>query len=381
MVRLIARKLIDAAQAAGFRRDAVNRLPRPLVKILRHIKRFAEQDRYHAHTERHDHMIQLLEQRIIRDFEVQTEHMRRDILDRQDNMMVLIEQQMVCAIDELKQKIRNEQSGLLDDASYMRFQIAMHDASDKSGHYNDLIQRLMPDIQENSLALDIGCGSGGFLESLRENGRYGIGIDKNEDVISVCQRKDLDVKHGDAVEILQSSEPESCDAVIALHVFEHLNNHDLLEIVRQSYRVLKPSGVLIIETPKIASLPTLIEHYFADPTHQTPRHHSLYGFVCTEHGFQGLTYEDCNTAHTGALVVEPATDQSPPTHNPPEITDEMNPSGEIESVRARLDSIASTMEENFRVLNESIYVPRDILIVARKTAEIAAPDMNAEAAT
>lgn len=119
--------------------------------------------------------------------------------------------------------------------------------------------------------LDIGCGSGALLEKLRELGWQVEGIDFDPIVVQPALAKGLSVHVGTLQE--QRFEDETFDAVVMIHVIEHV--HDPIELLREVRRILKSGGKLVMLTPNINSIGHKIyrEHWlFLDP----PRHLQLF---------------------------------------------------------------------------------------------------------
>jgi len=100
--------------------------------------------------------------------------------------------------------------------------------------------------------LDIGCGSGNHLYSLRELGWDVVGVEPDADAASYARTAlGLDVR-GSTLED-SGLDTESVDVALMLHVLEHLP--DPLRTLREAYRILKPGGHLIVETPNVAGWP------------------------------------------------------------------------------------------------------------------------------
>ena len=99
--------------------------------------------------------------------------------------------------------------------------------------------------KENPKILDIGCGSGLFMQVSKELGLDIIGIEPNTLMFDAALKKGLDVRKGYFPE--QLKQDEKFDVIILNDVFEHLeNNDDLLKAVRIH---LNPEGRLIINVP------------------------------------------------------------------------------------------------------------------------------------
>lgn len=98
---------------------------------------------------------------------------------------------------------------------------------------------------------EIGCGNGRVLRELRQLGWNVCGCDFDEKAVeSARTRLDIDVKHGTLQE--QGYPQDQFDAIVLNHVIEHLPN--AREVLAESYRVLKPSGLLRVITPNAAAL-------------------------------------------------------------------------------------------------------------------------------
>jgi O-antigen chain-terminating methyltransferase len=133
-------------------------------------------------------------------------------------------------------------------------------------------------------ALDLGCGRGEWLEILRAAGIPASGIDLNRDFVSGCRQNGLDVTEGDILSILRSVPDQSRSVVTAFHVLEHISFQDLVELVDQAVRMLKPGGVAIFETPNPHNLFVSSNNFYLDPTHRRPLPSELLRFVIEARG-------------------------------------------------------------------------------------------------
>ena len=108
----------------------------------------------------------------------------------------------------------------------------------------------------NSSIVDLGCGSGALLLLLQEAG-YGnvIGVETSPDQVDFARQLGVrSVIPGNLVSFLRESDSEIFDVVVAIDVIEHFRKDEVLEILDQAHRVLRPSGKLIIHVPNAEAI-------------------------------------------------------------------------------------------------------------------------------
>jgi SAM-dependent methyltransferase len=105
--------------------------------------------------------------------------------------------------------------------------------------------------------LDVGCGTGGLLEELRQAGCDVCGIELNPDSVKTCLDKGLNVQSGT---LLNTDFPDNTfDTVLLWHALEHLiSARKSLETIM---RILKPGGRVFIYSPNAESY---IARYFRE---------------------------------------------------------------------------------------------------------------------
>lgn len=120
---------------------------------------------------------------------------------------------------------------------------------------------------------------------MQEIGFEVFGVDLDAGMLQDCWDRDLPVKEGDAVEHLKTLESNSQAVISAFHVIEHIPFEALSQVVSESFRALKPGGVLIMETPNPENLLVATQNFYLDPTHIRPIPSDFLTFLTKFHGF------------------------------------------------------------------------------------------------
>jgi O-antigen chain-terminating methyltransferase len=134
-------------------------------------------------------------------------------------------------------------------------------------------------------ALDLGCGRGEWLEVLAGTRLQPLGVDLDDEMLDVARALGLPVAQADVLEYLESVPADSQAVVTAFHLVEHLPFTAVRHIVAESLRVLKPGGLLIMETPNPENIAVATCGFYLDPTHHHPIPPRLLYFVAEYHGF------------------------------------------------------------------------------------------------
>ena len=128
-----------------------------------------------------------------------------------------------------------------------------------------ILYHLMKTIGNGGSILDVGCGVGVFSRLLKYLGFKVIAIehpsvyalikdDLKERGIPLIA---LDIEH----DPLPFSE-KSFDAILLLHVIEHLQPTSVVALLNECYRVLRNGGLLFLETPNQATLYNKLRLFF-----------------------------------------------------------------------------------------------------------------------
>jgi 2-polyprenyl-3-methyl-5-hydroxy-6-metoxy-1,4-benzoquinol methylase len=189
--------------------------------------------------------------------------------------------------------------------------------------------------RDNQPVLDIGCGRGEFLEACKAAGIDCYGFDVNERSVADLQKRGINVTLAGVPQCFEGVKHGSIGSVLAMHVVEHLPVEQLFALFAQSARVLRPGGLLMIETPNAESIAVSASDFWRDPTHIAPRHVAALTILAREHGF---SIEEVRAIHP-----LPAGNEIPYRSEDPE------------SVR----QIAE-------IINERVFAPQDLRLILKR---------------
>jgi 2-polyprenyl-3-methyl-5-hydroxy-6-metoxy-1,4-benzoquinol methylase len=124
--------------------------------------------------------------------------------------------------------------------------------------------KLINTISEKGTLLDIGAGTGDFLNVAQNDNWIVSGIEPNEKAKSIAISKGVSF-----VNDLKSLDENSFDVITMWHVLEHVPN--LEEYILELKRLIKPSGTIIIAVPNYKSFDAnYYQEYWA--AFDVPRH-------------------------------------------------------------------------------------------------------------
>lgn len=141
------------------------------------------------------------------------------------------------------------------------------------------------EVYPQAQAIDLGSGRGEWLTLLVESGMHAVGVDNNESMLDAARARGLDVHCQDAITYLQALPDTSHALISAFHFVEHIPFEKLMVLVKEALRVLKPGGLLILETPNSENLLVGSSQFYLDPTHQRPIPALLLAFLTEYCGF------------------------------------------------------------------------------------------------
>jgi SAM-dependent methyltransferase len=221
-----------------------------------------------------------------------------------------------------------------EDFIYRRLEDSLRGDVDMA-HYAALARDHQP-------LLDVGCGRGELLDLCKAAGIEAHGFDVNERSVADLRARGISAKLAGVPECFVGIDASSIGSISALHVVEHLSVGGIFALFREAARVLRPGGLLMIETPNAEALVVSASDFWRDPTHLAPRHPAALTLIGREHGFDVEEVRAVHPFPEGNRFVS-AEDDAP-------------------SVRALVDA-----------LNERLFGGQDLRLVLRKGRAEARP--------
>ncbi len=145
-----------------------------------------------------------------------------------------------------------------------------------------------PPSSDPGVIVDIGCGRGEMMELLKKEGHEVLGIDTDPRMVRFCESRGLTALVDDGNHYLAGLAEGELKGIFCAQVVEHMTTHRLEQFIRLSWRALRPSGVLVIETINPRSSFALGNHFYADTTHVRPVHPETLRFLCEQFGFASV---------------------------------------------------------------------------------------------
>lgn len=135
--------------------------------------------------------------------------------------------------------------------------------------------------------LDVGCGNGNYLEFARRAGWQVRGVDFDPQAVAAAKGRGLDVLEGTIKALAE--ERECYDRITLSHILEHVYNP--WEVLADCHRLLKPGGVLWLETPNANSSGLgVFGPYWRGL--EPPRHLHLFSRKCIQDKMSEIGFSD-----------------------------------------------------------------------------------------
>jgi len=126
------------------------------------------------------------------------------------------------------------------------------------GSLEGAYDRLTDHLHDGQKVLDIGCGTGALTLRAAQKNVHVRGIDVNAHMLEIAQKRIDEAGLSQQTELremgvaeLGGEAPESYDAVMSGLCFSELSDNELDYTLRETYRILKPGGLILFAVETI----------------------------------------------------------------------------------------------------------------------------------
>ncbi|HKP62019.1 MAG TPA: class I SAM-dependent methyltransferase [Polyangiales bacterium] len=175
--------------------------------------------------------------------------------------------------------------------------VALGDSS-RRPFYDRLVRAYLPK-DKSAAVLELACGDGGLLRCLAAHG-YGdaLGVDLSPEQVARARAAGTTrVEQADVFTALERLPESSKDVVIAIDLLEHLDKEEVMKLLDEVHRVLRPGGRLVMHTVNAES-PFFGRVRYGDFTHRNAFTKLSIAQVCLAAQFARTEcHEDPPTVH------------------------------------------------------------------------------------
>jgi 2-polyprenyl-3-methyl-5-hydroxy-6-metoxy-1,4-benzoquinol methylase len=253
---------------------------------------------------------------------------------RNDVLIAALDQKIESVTVRVRDAVNPAVAATAPDVLYRRLEDALRGPET---HVREDVEPYAALAADHQPVLDVGCGRGEFLTLCHDRGIKARGVDTNERSVSDLRERGLNVTLAAIPECFASIDDGSLGAILAMHVVEHLPVDALFALFRESARVLRTGGLLMIETPNAESMAMSAGDFWRDPTHLAPRHPAALTVLAREHGFAIDEIRAVHELPEGTRIAVTAGD-------PPEV------------------------ERVIHAINDRLFAPQDLRLIARKSS-------------
>lgn len=151
--------------------------------------------------------------------------------------------------------------------------------SGRAGVWREIARYVLRDAPGATTVLELGAGYCDFINNV--DAKVRIAFDMNPEM-SRHAASGVELHVGDC-RGLPGIADATVDLVFASNFLEHFTLDEVGSLIRDSRRVLRPRGRLILLQPNFLRNPT---HYWDDPTHKTALHHENLPALLAQNGFR-----------------------------------------------------------------------------------------------
>lgn len=160
-----------------------------------------------------------------------------------------------CGLNFVSPRLSDAGLHLLYNATYLNGTVSgKYNTTEEVSHneyqtFKKYIQKYSAGRQWN--LLDIGCGVGNLLETLKDLENVAAeGLEYSEYASNLALSKGLRVKKGDLLQL--QYEASSFDCITVMYVLEHVP--EPFEVIKRAFSLLRPDGLLMVAVPNLRYL-------------------------------------------------------------------------------------------------------------------------------
>jgi O-antigen chain-terminating methyltransferase len=217
------------------------------------------------------------------------------IVDQQRRLHLLLDKAKKCLPESMGENTLKSFVSEYDhvhDALYVlfeeKFRGTREDIRQRLQKYLNFIQRAGAGTPQSPV-LDLGCGRGEWLELLENTGYTAAGIDINRVMVQQCRARNLHAEEADSLAYLRHLPDGSLGALTSFHMIEHIPWRDVVAVFDEAFRVLRPGGCLIVETPNPENIIVGSCTFYNDPSHVRPIPPATLEYLAQARGFVDAT--------------------------------------------------------------------------------------------
>jgi SAM-dependent methyltransferase len=162
----------------------------------------------------------------------------------------------------------------------------------------------LPFVPRDGAVLDLACGRGEWLELLRHEGIAARGVESNRLMAAECRERQLDAEQAEPLEYLARTADGSLGAVTVLRLVEHLAFPELVRLLDEVARVLRPGGTAIFETPNPENILVASRDFYRDPARRRPIPAEALRFLVESRGFGSIQVLLLNPGEESDRLIE-----------------------------------------------------------------------------
>jgi 2-polyprenyl-3-methyl-5-hydroxy-6-metoxy-1,4-benzoquinol methylase len=179
--------------------------------------------------------------------------------------------------------VRPYQDSGVDAYKYVAFEDQFRGSDDA---IQERLRNYVPIFAGRTDVLDVGCGRGEFLSTLKTVGVSARGVDANGEMVAVARERGLEAVHADALAHLASLADASLGGIIATQVIEHLDPSYLIRLLETMSQKLRQGAPVVLETINPACWLAFFSSYIRDLTHVRPVHPETLQYLLRASGFE-----------------------------------------------------------------------------------------------